>query len=574
MNAQQPCLVKVEFERVQSYLFAVPELKAMIGANARVGEILRGRLVNGGFAAGKPISLPRLACDGGAALPQGVDPDKLSLAAPDPKDPLTSPRDSDDPASAFRRGILARDGGHLHAVFPDPGKASDFIRQARQTVGRELPGLLLAARLIPLELGQKGWKEGEEGTAAADGGEALMDLPQFQVCQVTGQGPASRRDLRTPAGEPARWIADAVRARRLAARLFDRGKSGDILGLLRGRLVRELGLEQCDEEALFPSEFEDVATSGYLAVVAADGNGVGKRSKKWREEGNALDYFAREAHGEKFFHAMRVAVRKSLVAALKDTFRVPVERIQTAGVGRLPFRLMMLGGDDLLLVCDAAYAMPFCVAYADQLNRTPLKLTQQDGSDIPPIDVGIGVAVVKKKFPFHRSHALAEQLAASAKRSYRERPSCGSTIDWLAISEAWHEDVAEVRRRDARRSYSVDGAGPETLILSRKPYPVLGNDRSLKKLLEGAGAAVGKLARGQLMALADGLGRGKRQADWAIRLLGDDARTALQAALNNKSAWHDVGSGRWATSVLDFLELFELKRLRQRQERELEASGE
>ena len=41
---------------------------------------------------------------------------------------------------------------------------------------------------------------------------------------------------------------------------------------------------------------------------------------------------------------------------------------------------------------------------------------QYNLADGKRLHLGIGVAIVKKTFPFHRSHALAEQLAASAKR--------------------------------------------------------------------------------------------------------------------------------------------------------------
>ena len=36
--------VHIEFQRVQTWLFAVPRLRAMVGANALLGEVLRVRL--------------------------------------------------------------------------------------------------------------------------------------------------------------------------------------------------------------------------------------------------------------------------------------------------------------------------------------------------------------------------------------------------------------------------------------------------------------------------------------------------------------------------------------------------
>lgn len=127
--------------------------------------------------------------------------------------------------------------------------------------------------------------------------------------------------------------------------------------------------------------------------------------------------------------------------------------------------------------------MPLVIRYARHLHNRPL-----NGIDNRPIEVGVGVAIVKKKFPFHRAHALADQLLASAKR-YRALPEGQrtSTVDWLAISEAWHEDVAEVRRRDQRKGYRVPGGGAETLVLSRKPDRILRRGNCPAQVLEALG---------------------------------------------------------------------------------------
>src|SRR4051794_34371691 len=104
-------LVNVEFGRVQTYLFAVSELKSMLGANTLLGELLRGRLGATGFA-GDPDTPPGLAVTHHAGLPPDVDAGKLPLPdGPRQDDPLGS---GDDPRAGCREGVLARDGGHFH----------------------------------------------------------------------------------------------------------------------------------------------------------------------------------------------------------------------------------------------------------------------------------------------------------------------------------------------------------------------------------------------------------------------------------------------------------------------------
>lgn len=517
-------LVKLTFERVQTYLFAVPELRSMVGANTLLGEVLRGHLQGDDFAHG---SLPAQAVACGSALPPDIDPAQWPGAREG--DPLGG---EDDPQRAARLGVLARDGGHLHAVFPDEGRAAEFIRQARALVSRQLPGLLLGARAVELRRGPDGWGEAPDGQEdRPGGGAAVADLPAFQVCMRSGQGPASREDERGR-GRGRAWVAESVEARREAGRRFDHGGSHDVLGLLRGALLREAAADQH-----FPQELAAVARSGYVAVIHSDGNNIGRRSADARTGGN---FFAREARGERFLHAMRCVVRKAFLRAVGQVLRV------TGGAP--PFRPLMLGGDDLLLVCDAPRALPFVVAYFRALR---------DAGGLPdgePLYAAAGVTVVKEKFPFHRSHALAEQLAGSAKKLGRG----AWAVDWVTFSEAWHDEVGDARRRDAVVGYS-SGGNRETLILSRKPYRALGEGLSLEALL-GAAAST-DVPRSQLMALGQAVPAGRLQADWELGLLRPQWRGALSAALRGGSLWEDVGGGRYATAYLDFLELVELRRM-------------
>jgi hypothetical protein len=550
-------LVKLDFERVQTYLFAVPELATMIGANTLIGEVLRGALGPHGFG-NREASLPALAAACGAALPGGVDPTQLGVPEQDPVDPLQG-NDRDDPRAAWKLGILSRDGGHLHAVFPSREHAVRFVNGARALVGDRLHGLLLSDHLANLSDASGAWETKEEPPEAPEKlGASVADMPQLQVCQVTGQGPAAQRGRRPD--EVDHWISASVQERRDAADSFNRGSSRDVLGLLTNPLMERLGLTGQKRE-VFPSDFEKIAPSGYLAIVAADGNGMGARSKKWRVECASDDFFAREARGEQFFHSMRVAVRKALLEALAETFAPAVCLVREERRVQMPFRLMMLGGDDLLLVCDAPYALPFVRCYAAKLAGH--KLAEDD----KPLTIGAGVAIVKGKFPFHRSHALAEQLAKSAKRLFRELKEPASVVDWVAISEAWHEDVEEVRRRDFRRSYRNAVGKEETLVLSCKPYPVLNGERlSLERLLAGAEEARGRLPRSQLMALAGGVRHGRLQADRDVRLLDEELRQAMAPVLdgpaNARSAWLATRRDGWyRTALLDFLEVYELQRM-------------
>ena len=109
-----------EFQRVQSWLFSVSRLRAMVGANALLGEVLR-------------IHLPDLAR---RAVRWSLASVSVNYPPMDSEDPL---KEYDDPSADARAGILSRDGGHFEAVFSIGAEA--FAAEASDLLVRKLPDL-------------------------------------------------------------------------------------------------------------------------------------------------------------------------------------------------------------------------------------------------------------------------------------------------------------------------------------------------------------------------------------------------------------------------------------------------
>jgi hypothetical protein len=524
-------VVELELQRVQTFLFSVPRLRAMVGANTLLGEALR-------------VHLPRLAREHEAAP---IDLTSLDLPARDPDDPLRAPSPENDPSpesadeladdarAQFRRGILHRDGGHFAAVFASEQRAIGFARATEAFLADDLPGLAYTLRMRPL-----GLRAPREATARE---RQLLDLPQAQVCQASGRGPAS---VRVPLGGGARlWTSRHILDRFRAGGRAARGRALDTASLLGQRRSWRR-----------PQDLAALAGGGYLAVIHADGNGVGalaaEATSKLPKVTDPASELLREAAVEGVFHRMRVATRRALVAALEATFGgVPDGEVR-------PYQLLMQGGDDLLLVCAAGFALPFVNEYARALDELKLGLT-----------IGAGVVVSRPSVPFHRLHELVEALASSAKVLHRALPEGDkaktSVVDWMVTTDASPGDPLRARRDDALVS-----AGGERLVLTRRPLRVRrpgvadaeqGLD-TLAGLLRGAGALT-SAARSQLRALVPALRAGRL----ASTLLRDELPAATRAALEGaglSSLWIEVKAGEATyhlTSLADLVEVYELSRL-------------
>ena len=525
-------MVKLELslKRVQTFIFEVPRLKAMLGANALIGQTLRSEL-------------SELLDGRGAALswPPG-------LAQPSVNDPLDGaaayPADRDDPAALYKQGILARDGGHFIVLFEDEPAAEDFLARAEELLAERLPGVLYDARITPFPEPKH-----RQRSPRTPNETVVLDLPVLQVCQETGQGPASAMETREAV---TRWQAQSVRHRLQRGAQFYAGQTRDIIGLLRPVLYPDHAMDWQE-----PIDLAELAAGGYLALIHADGNGIGRRYKHWRAQMAPDDPVAQEARGEAFFHSMRVVVRHAVMKALRRSF--------TAHGGIRPYEVLMLGGDDLLLICRANRALDFARAYAEELSQAML-------ADGDPLTVAIGVAIAQKGYPLHRLHDLAESLATSAKRLYRALPVTerASVIDWQVVTQSWFEGVAEARRQSELVDYRVNGK-PETLLLTGRPYPVLGTNG-----LDGLLTAVAGLDEGgqsddtaREVAARSPL-RGLRTACEQGRLLGEMAFARLPQRVRSRLAWEDgslwkpiaVHDGTaYLNRALDIIGLREVSRL-------------
>jgi len=481
--------VHIVFQRVQTWLFSVPRLRAMVGANVLLGETLR-------------VKLPTLARQN-ECWQLARQQDAPTMLVTD--DPLAS---HDDPSADWHDGIISRDGGHFEVDFVSG--ASEFAVQASALLNRELPGLRFRIEVdgVPLD---------------PSGSSVSLELPVLEPCQWSGRGLAS---VRIHQGNEQVNVSLEVHHRHEAARRAENGQAQDLVTLLSretrlGRLTR-------------PMTFQELAGPGYLAVIHADGNSIGAAAQ-------TMDELERTA----FFHRNRVLLRRAFKSAVDEKFE--------DALGTSPLMPLMLGGDDLLLVCRAETALPFVVALCDELAKI-----QQDPGSIQDLTLGVGVVISRPTVPIHRLHDIAEELATSAKRRFRglTRGRQCSVMDWAVDSSSRVDDPILLRRRDWIRGKALTHR-----VLSRRPLNVLGAGLDSLQGLVTASQKLEGAPRSQFRYLVEQLAHGKALSELAFVDLSSEARRALKAA-GVKQIWERDGeTGPWLTSVLDLVEVFEIDRL-------------
>jgi hypothetical protein len=462
----------------------------MVGGNTLLGETLR-------------VKLPELARDHGHWKLARV---AGSFPAADPQDPLSH---EDNPMADACDGILARDGGHFEAQFASGAEA--FADAATELLHRELPGLRFRISIDGVER--------QKGRA-----HLSSELPVLAPCQWSGRGLQST--VIQQGNEQAAVSLDVAR-RHAAAKRAEKNQAKDLASLLSGKTKLK--------DLRRPQDLDELVGNRYLAVIHADGNGVGRGAGKTDEE------------RARFFHRNRVLLRRAVQKA--------IDHVCEGETGMAPLVLLMLGGDDLLVLCRAEKALPFVVKLCEELAGIQ--------NEAPPNDaltLGVGVVIAKHKVPMHRLHEVAEQLASSAKRRFRGLMEQGQTprsvVDWAVYTTAWVDAPEAMRRR-----HWICGAGPNRRVLSQRPLDVLGEGlNSLQGLLAAANQLAGA-PRSQLRYLVEQLPRGKALAELAFEELPKQAEEKLKD-VGISAVWQPIpGNAGWTTPLLDLVEIFEIANL-------------
>ena len=361
-----------------------------------------------------------------------------------------------DGRSIERDGLAAEvvysGGGNAVVLFRTHEVAVAFARDLSRRVLLEAPGLDVVvvhrqfdwdreavANVLSTVFSEGIRQKRNSGTR----GSPILGLGVTADCQFTGR-PAVGLD---PEG------------RRSSADVLAKWNAAEDANTRLGHLVGLDGFEAA-------RDFDDFGTpdeSSYLAVVHADANGMGKRfqalAARYQQPGQNRAYVAAVRQlSQSVANAAKVALDYITQLVMKNVDpegkmiagRVPIRN------GRLPFRPLVFGGDDLTFVCDGRLGLTLAATYLQEFAAQTL-------ADGRPASARAGVAIVKTHFPFARAYALAEELTRSAKQRIQEETNGSgdkhlSAIDWHIAASGPVRSLEEIRQREYAVTWDKDAS--------------------------------------------------------------------------------------------------------------------
>jgi hypothetical protein len=229
------------------------------------------------------------------------------------------------------------------------------------------------------------------------------------------------------------------------------------------------------------------------AVVAMDGNDMGRQfqafeaqreqvdgsEEKTRQWLGAMSSRLKECTEQAFFAALGSVIKQWSLDAEEDLDDCLVEPAAgpPAPTLMLPFRPLILGGDDVILLCHTSYAMQFVERMADEFRKRSREAARN--SPIQPLwpatndelTISAGILYAKVTFPLHLAINYAEKLLGSAKGMFRADPSTtaptASAVDWDTITDSLVDTPTARRNRELRFR---DPELKREIYLTRRPY--------------------------------------------------------------------------------------------------------
>ena len=282
-----------------------------------------------------------------------------------------------------------------------------------------------------------------------------------------------------------------------------------------------------------------------MGIIYADGDGMGRIIEKF----HTLDEYKR------FAEAVDDAVYRSVADAISVHLQPEPDRGPT-----WPFDILLLGGDDLVMVTRAQSAIEVALHIVEQFPKRAKEKWEE------PLHLSASVTLAHVNYPINSLIQLAEsglrfakQQAAVRHRLMDEKLD-GGLLNFLVVTSANHLDFKEYYEQGLKQE-----TGNETLYRTQRPYSTSHMRTLLKQIKELKREGI---SRGKLEQLRGAAYMSRKQGTLegmmaVLRLRDSRQRKALLTLAGDNPAkqvylpWSRRSNSEWSTPFVDIAELID-----------------
>lgn len=269
----------------------------------------------------------------------------------------------------------------------------------------------------------------------------LLGLSVTVPCRSTGlPAVALSPKIDSADDEETQYPVSAEILAKLEAASPPKGKPSEADRALRQRLNLK------ETPYRYPSDFDDmVARKGeanYIAIVHADGDGIGEVVQRIGENQNNRDYINQR---RQFAQQLDKATCNALqTTQVKFETYLQSEKSKIKVQKYIPFRPIITAGDDITFVCDGKVGLSLATTYMHAFAK------ETESLEGGPFSASAGIAIVRTHYPFARAYRLAEQLTKQAKTFRRKEGLDIGCLDWHFTVGGLYAPIEQIREREYR----------------------------------------------------------------------------------------------------------------------------
>jgi len=343
-------------------------------------------------------------------------------------------------------------GGMTKVIFDDEDAAKAFLSEVEKLYKNV--GISVTTHIEPINgnfssalgRGEKAIRRKKESKQYS---YQLNTSPYYKRCSLCSIYPAIKKDKKYD------WLCASCSAKR--------GQSKEELDI--HKMIKKKFKEN-GRDIIFPSEFSKIGESskrdGYMGFIIADANRMGEKIRGIQNQ-DKLRQFSEKVE----------KINKScLVDAIWHAFENTTLKDKKDNL--LPVNILILGGDDIMMVTTAETATKIALEYCENFQ----KYSKEDSST-REISISAGVVIAKDTYPINSYVTLGEELLKIAKkksREYRKEDKEVGTIDYKVVTAASSESI-KISRYKKERYYKKDN---NEFLLTFKPYSL----EDMKKLID------------------------------------------------------------------------------------------
>jgi len=397
-------LVLLDCDKIKDYVFTTGRLKEIRGASAIIKELTE-------------------------------DPKMLGVLSPQP---VVVEKRIINLIEKYKGESLYTAGGAAKIKFKNKEEAKRFIKEAealcqKETITGSLTGILIESDFADfynmVSLGEKMLRKEKDGKKRVD---SMVGGGYLKFCQSCGLYPVSEekdRMLLCPSCIRKREAANKIDKH--LNKILVEGKldsepflktfitsTGDISKWRGVRLTKEL------------SELGKISSpQGYVGFIHCDGNRMGEHLKELKTE---KDY-------RYFSKTISRACVNAAAEALATAFPEPRDE------GRIfPFEVVLMGGDDLILITAADKALEVTKDFCDKFQK-------QTGNY--NVSMSAGVVLAHANQPILSMYQRAMELLRSAKA---KTGGMKSTIDFLVVTSPTLNPLSEIQKEYFKKNNNIE----------------------------------------------------------------------------------------------------------------------